>query len=80
MKFVANDSERAYNLRYNSEWAYNLCYEFSQPYRWKRRKSINEMKVNNGAMLRRVHKLCEKWKYEIDPNIQRELRTKYKKL
>ena len=31
-------------------------------------------------MLRRVHKLREKLKYEMDPKIRRELRIKYNKL
>ena len=55
-------------------------YKFGRPHRSKRRKLINEMKVYDKKMLRRVHRLREKLKYEIDPKIRRELRIKYKKL
>jgi len=45
-----------------------------------RRKLIKDMKVYDKKMLRRVHKLREMLKYEIDPKIRRKLRIRYKKL
>ena len=47
------------------------------------RSNRRKVKKYDGAMLRRVHKLREKLKYEMDskiPKIRRELRIKYKKL
>ena len=64
---------------YASEQLY-YRYKFGRPHRSNRRKSINKVKKYHSAMLHRVHKLREKWKYEMDPKIQRELRVKYKKL
>jgi hypothetical protein len=48
--------------------------------RSNRHKLIHETKVYDKKMLRRVHKLREKLKYELDPKIRRELRIKYNKL
>ena len=67
---------------YASEQLY-YRYKFGRPHRSNRRKSINKVKKYDGTMLRRVHKLREKLKYEMDskiPKIRRELRIKYKEL
>ena len=69
-----------YMFIYDSEQLYDHRYEFGWPHRSNRRQSINKVKKYDGAMLRRVHRLREKWKYEMDPKIRHELRIKYKKL
>ena len=72
-----------YMFIYDSEQLYDHRYEFGRPHRSNRRKSINKVKKYDGTMLRRVHKLREKLKYEMDskiPKIRRELRIKYKEL
>ena len=62
-----------YMFIYDSEQLYDHRYEFG-------RSNRRKVKKYDGAMLRHVHKLREKLKYEIDPKIRRELRIKYKKL
>ena len=65
-----------YMFIYDSEQLYDHRYEFG-------RSNRREVKKYDGAMLRRVHRLSEKWKYEMDskiPKIRRELRIKYKEL
>ena len=69
-----------YMFIYDSEQLYDHRYEFGRPHRSNRRKSINKVKKYDGAMLRRVHRLYEELKYEMNPKIRRELRIKYKEL
>ena len=64
---------------YASEQLY-YRYKFGRPHRSNRHKLIHNMKVYDKKMLRHVHKLREKLKYEMDPKIRREIRIKYNKL
>ena len=46
----------------------------------KNEKVIHKIKEYDSAMLRYVHRLRDKLKYEMDPKIRRDLRIKYNKL